>query len=74
MDVGANLQTYQVGSGFKAVIEGILMAPSNPRYTQVESILPLFKCERTSFTQGCPFMVQFDCLPLYSEAGLIFSR
>ena len=35
MDVGANLQTYQVRAHFEALDEGILLVPLDPRYTQV---------------------------------------
>ena len=29
------IETYQVGAHFEALIEGVLMAPLDPRYTQV---------------------------------------
>ena len=34
-DVGANLQTYQVGARFEGLTEGVLIAPLDSRYTQV---------------------------------------
>ena len=34
-DVGANLQTYQVGAHFEALIEGVFMGPWDSRYSQV---------------------------------------
>ena len=34
-DVGASAQTYHVGARFEALTEGVLMAPLDPRYTQV---------------------------------------
>ena len=34
-DVGASAQTYEVGAHFEALIEGVLMAPLDSRYTQV---------------------------------------
>ena len=33
--IQASIQTYEVGSPFKALIEGILMAALDSRYTQV---------------------------------------
>ena len=35
MDLGANLETYQVGAHFDALDEGILLVPFDPRCTQV---------------------------------------
>ena len=35
VDVGACIQTYQVGAHFEVLTEGVLMAPLDPRYTQV---------------------------------------
>ena len=32
---GASLQAYQEGAHFEALIAGVLMAPLDPRYTQV---------------------------------------
>ena len=34
---GASLQTYQEGACFEALIEGVLIAPLDSRYTQVGS-------------------------------------
>ena len=34
-DLGANLGTYQVGSHFEALDEGVLLVPLDPRCTQV---------------------------------------
>ena len=34
-NVGASIQTHQVGAGFEALIEGVLMAPLDSRYAQV---------------------------------------
>ena len=34
-NIDASLQTYQVGARFEALDEGVLMAPLDPRYTQV---------------------------------------
>ena len=33
-DVGASIQTYQVRARFEALIEGVLMAPLDSRYTK----------------------------------------
>ena len=35
MDLGDNLETYQVGAHFEALDEGALLVPLDPRYTQV---------------------------------------
>ena len=35
MDFGASAHAYDVGAHFKALIEGVRMAPLDPRYTQV---------------------------------------
>ena len=34
-DIDASLQTYQVEARFEALDEDVLMAPLDPRYTQV---------------------------------------
>ena len=34
-DVGAILGTYQVGSHFEALNEGVLLVPYDPKYTKV---------------------------------------
>ena len=38
-DLGASLETYQVGAHFEALDEGVLVAPLDPRCTQVVSNL-----------------------------------
>ena len=35
MDVGAWVQTYQVGARFEALDEGVLLVPLDSRYIQV---------------------------------------
>ena len=54
MDVGANLHTYQVGACFEALIEGILMAPLDSRYTQFRFTLSLSKCASFTVTPEDP--------------------
>ena len=35
MDLDANLETYQVGAHFEALVEGVLVAPLDSRYSHV---------------------------------------